>query len=306
MIGAATAAVQPANAQAPGEWGSPVIDVHLHFKPNDGNFEHIEGSGVTVANLLTPAASDDQARAAISAHRGRYVRFTTADITKPDGFDQMRHSIKAGALGLGEIKFHLAVDGPEMRRVYELAAEFHVPVTIHFQEDKPGEGEFTTPFRTLPAMIGAYPSTTFIGHANAFWANISADVPPNTAYPKGKIVPGGLTDRMLSEFPNLYADLSANSGRNALGRDPDFAARFLERHRDKLMFGSDCPCRDGHGAGQVSQEPLIKGKCVARETLTALKQLASPDLFRQIVWENAQKVLRLPAVDDRVRNRVRD
>jgi predicted TIM-barrel fold metal-dependent hydrolase len=100
---------------------------------------------------------------------------------------------------------------------------------------------------------------------------------------------------MLSEFPNLYADLSANSGRNALGRDPEFAAAFLDRHQNKLMFGCDCPCKDGHGAGQVSQEPLIKGKCVARETLTALKQLASPAVFRRIVWENGHRLLKLKA-----------
>ena len=34
-----------------------------------------------------------------------------------------------------------------------------------------------------------YPKTSFIGHANAFWANISADVPdgvaPNTTLLKG-------------------------------------------------------------------------------------------------------------------------
>ena len=100
---------------------------------------------------------------------------------------------------------------------------------------------------------------------------------------------------MLSEFPNLHADMSANSGRNALGRDPDFAAAFLVRHQDKLMFGSDCPCRDGHGAGQVSQEPLIRNKCVARETLTALRQLAAPDVFRKIVWTNAHQLLKINA-----------
>jgi predicted TIM-barrel fold metal-dependent hydrolase len=170
-----------------------------------------------------------------------------------------------------------------------------VPVTIHFQEDAPVSGEYAAPFRRLPDMIRAYPKTRFIGHANAFWANISADVPPNTAYPTGKVKPGGLTDRMLSDFPNLYADLSANSGRNALGRDPDFAAKFLARHQNKLMFGCDCPCRDGHGAGQVSREPLIRGKCVARETLTALKQLTSPEVFRKITWENGHRLLKIQA-----------
>lgn len=273
------------------EWGTPVLDMHLHFRGDDGNFAHIEGSGVTVANLLTPAASAEDARAAAVKHAGRYVRSVTADITKPGGIEALRACVKNGAVGLGEIKFTVAVDGPEMRSVYELAGELGAPVTIHFQEDS--SGSFTAPLKGLPAMLKAYPKTTFVGHANAFWANISADVPAGEAYPTGKVKPGGLTDRMLGDYPNLLADLSANSGRNALGRDPEFAAGFLARHRGKLMFGSDCPCRDGHGAGQVSQAPLIRGKCVARETLTALKELTTPELFRQIVWENGRKLLKV-------------
>jgi predicted TIM-barrel fold metal-dependent hydrolase len=290
---ASSGAAQNSLAQPANEWGSPVLDIHLHLKPNDGNFGHIEGSGTTKAVLLTPADQDEVAKAAIARHPGRYVRFVRADITKPGAIEAMRKCLKDGALGLGEVKYHVKVDGPEMRGVYELASEFDVPVTIHFQEDAPDTGEFTTPFKSLPAMIRAYPKTKFIGHANAVWANISSDVPSNTAYPTGKIKPGGLTDRMLAEFPNLFADLSANSGRNALGRDPEFAAAFLERHQNKLIFGCDCPCKDGHGAGQVSQAPLIKGKCVARETLTALKQLSTAPVFRKIVWDNGHRLLKL-------------
>jgi uncharacterized protein len=288
---AAAATASRILAQPAGEWGSPVLDMHLHFRGNDANFAHIEGCGVTMANLLTPAAQDGGAREAMTKHPGRYIRFVSANITQPEGIDQLRGCIKEGARGLGEIKFRVAVDSPEMRRVYELAAEMNVPVTIHFEEDS--SGSFTAPLKGLPAMMKAYPKTVFIGHANAFWANVSADVPEGVPYPGGKVKPGGLTDRMLSDFSNLHADLSANSGRNALGRDPDFAAAFLVRHQDKLMFGSDCPCRDGHGAGQVSQEPLIRNKCVARETLTALKQLSAPDVFRKITWENARQLLKL-------------
>jgi hypothetical protein len=61
------------------------------------------------------------------------------------------------------------------------------------------------------------------------------------------------------------------------------------------MFGSDCPCTDGAGTGQVSREPLIAGKCVARETLTALKQMTSPELFRKITWTNGTRLLHLSA-----------
>jgi hypothetical protein len=90
-----------------------------------------------------------------------------------------------------------------------------------------------------------------------------------------------------------YGDFSANSGRNFLERYKDLAAKFIERHRAKLMFGCDCSCRDGHGAGQGSKQPLIVGKCVARETLTALKQLTSPELFHQITWLNGTELIKI-------------
>ncbi|MEZ5356852.1 MAG: hypothetical protein R2762_29795 [Bryobacteraceae bacterium] len=177
-----------------------------------------------------------------------------------------------------------------MRAVYDLATELRIPVLMHFQEvpQVPGEAGYNTGLARFAAILKAYPKTTFIGHADFFWANISADVPRDVPYPTGRVKPGGITDRLLAEFPNLHGDLSANSARNALNRDPDFAAGFLERHRAKLMFGCDCSCSDGRGTGQRSTQPLIKGKCVARETLTAIRALA-PGAFRQIVWENGSK-----------------
>jgi predicted TIM-barrel fold metal-dependent hydrolase len=140
-------------------------------------------------------------------------------------------------------------------------------------------------------VLRAYPKTTFIGHGQSWWAHISAEVSNETGYPPGKVNPGGLTDRVLADYPNIYGDLSANSGRNALTRDEEFSADFLVRHRRKLIFGSDCSCRNGRDDGQSNG--TLKGKCIARETLTALQRLAAPDLFRTIVWENATKLLKI-------------
>ncbi len=290
------------DAQTESSWGSPILDIHLHF--SDSNLDHINGCGVAKAVLLTPVSVDDQAKAKMAKYPDRFVRFTRADITMPDAIDGMHQAVKNGAIGLGEIKFKLPLDGPEMRRVYDLAAELSVPVLIHFQEVEhfAGEGLFSTGFTRLPAILKAYPKTIFIGHADYFWANISAVLPGDVAYPTGKVKPGGLTDRMLSDYPNLYGDLSANSGRNALARDPEFTSRFLVQHQSKLMFGSDCSCKDGHGAGQASKEPLIWGKCVARETLAALKELAAPEVFRKITWGNGVKLLGLEASNSRARN----
>ena len=252
----------------------------------------MDGCGVAKAIILGAASTQERTKGRMIKAPGRMKVFASVDVKRPGAIDTLRAAVKAGAIGLGELKSMVASDGPEMRKVYELAAELQVPVLLHFQDGPAGQ-VFNEGIQRFGAILKAYPKTTFIGHANSFWANISTDAPANIAYPIGKVKQGGVTDHLLSEFPNLYGDLSANSGRNSLGRDPDFAARFLERHAGKLMFGSDCPCRDGAGAGQVSKEEWIKDKCVARETLTALKQLTTPALFKRITWSNGAKLLKV-------------
>jgi len=44
---------------------------------------------------------------------------------------------------------------------------------------------------------------------------------------------------MLHQYPNLYADLSAGSGLNALKRDPAFAGEFLLEFQDRVMYARD-------------------------------------------------------------------
>ena len=43
----------------------------------------------------------------------------------------------------------------------------------------------------------------------------------------------------MDRFPNLYGDLSAGSGANAISRDPEFGRAFLIRRADRLLFGTD-------------------------------------------------------------------
>jgi len=300
------AAVLPAFArQAPaaGEWGSPVFDLHFHLRPEPAsNLAHVDGAGITKANLLTRAPALDRVKAMDAAAPGRFTWFSSYDVTRPDAEQVLTQAVKDGAQGFGELKFHVAADGPELRRLYALAAELKVPLLIHFQEvdHVPNEGTWSTGYaRTFASILKEYPKTTFIGHADAFWANVSADYQNQAAYPTGPIVRGGVTDKWLADFPNLFGDLSANSGNNAMSRDPEFTADFLKRHQDKLIFGSDCGCTDGHGGG-VSQgnnptAARMAGKCVARETLGLLKRSTSPDVFQKIVWGNAHKLLRIPA-----------
>jgi uncharacterized protein len=292
----ASAAVVRAQ-NAPSEWGNPVMDFHHHWRrPVEANLAHMDGAGIAKSLLLTDVSQDAESAA---MPKDRFARFTSANVAQAArldaNIDALRKSVAAGSLGFGEMKSQVEVDGPEMRRVYALAAELGVPVHLHFQEvtQQTSVGTYNRGLKRFPALLKEFPKTIFIGHADNFWANASADVPSDDAYPSGPIKPGGLTDRMLADHENLWADLAAYSGRNFLARDTGFAADFLKRYQNKLLFGSDCFCQDGKGKGQTNPFPLMKDKCIARETLTALKQLTAPDVFKKVTWDNAHRLLRL-------------
>ncbi len=297
----AAAAAQRLTAQSDLPWGGPVLDTHLHLRSDaDACFTHMQGCGVTRAVLLTPAAGQERAKAEIERRPGSFVRSVATDPAQPDAGRILRNALKGGAVSIGELKYHLALDSPEMRRVYDIAAEMQVPVMMHIQTFPHFEGElpYNTGYTQFDKMLRAYPKTSFVGHGDLFWAHISADVPTDRGYPSGPIKAGGLTDRWLSDFPNLYADMSANSGNNALSRDPDFSKGFIVRHKTKLIFGSDCSCADGHGTG-ISQNnnpeaSRLAGKCVARETLSVLQRSTSPEIFRAVTWDNGIRLFRIP------------
>jgi uncharacterized protein len=278
-------------------WGGPVLDTHLHLRGDpDACFTHIQGCGVTNAVLLTRAPDEDKAKEEMAKRPSVFARSVATDPAQPGADEVIRKAIQGGAVSVGELKYHLALDSPEMRRVFEICAEMQVPVMMHIQNFPhfPGELPYNTGYPQFDKVLRAYPKTNFIGHGDLFWAHISAEVPTDRGYPSGPIKPGGLTDKFLSDFPNLYADMSANSGNNALSRDADFSRDFIVRHRSKLIFGSDCACADGKGAG-ISQgnnpeASRLAGKCVARATLGLLKGLTSPEIFRQITWENGVRI----------------
>ncbi len=43
----------------------------------------------------------------------------------------------------------------------------------------------------------------------------------------------------MRKYPNLYGDISAGSGCNALTRDPEYAVKFMTEFQDRLLFGLD-------------------------------------------------------------------
>jgi uncharacterized protein len=105
------------------------------------------------------------------------------------------------------------------------------------------------------------------------------------------VKPGGLTDKLLGDHANMYADLSAGSGLNAITRDQEFYRGFIARHSAKLLWGSDCDCHDGKGGG------IRSGFCLAEQSLALLRKLA-PDAatYRRIIYGNSAKLLKLKQI----------
>jgi predicted TIM-barrel fold metal-dependent hydrolase len=272
----------------------PILDMHQHMRYNGRTdrqlLEHqaYHGVGTTVLlpgdGWMLAFVGDNASCAAFEKqHPDRFRRFACCDSAESRTPDVLLGNIRRGALGIGELKFHVAVDSPEMHRVYKLAEEMRVPVLLHFEYET-----YNTGFERFESILKAYPRVTFIGHAQTWWGNISADLDALDLYPKGPVKPGGLTDRLLADYHNIYGDLSADSGLNALTRDAGFAREFLRRHGRKLVWGSDCDCRDGLGGGTQD------GYCIAGRSLAALRELVpDPAAFRRIVYDNGAALLGL-------------
>ena len=145
-----------------------------------------------------------------------------------------------GVMGLGELKIAgYAVDDPKCMAIYAACAEVGMPVLIHIDHkncyDEPG-------LPHLENVLKNFPQHTFVGHAQGWWASISNDLEKREdlgGRPDTPVVPGGAIQRLMDSYPNLYGDLAASSGLNAITRDPAYTLKFFEKYQDRLMFGTD-------------------------------------------------------------------
>jgi predicted TIM-barrel fold metal-dependent hydrolase len=228
---------------------------------------------------LAPGAGGNQSAMDLARkYPDGFVFFANSVPDNPNARAEIEKFLKAGAIGIGEQKFAFECDSELMQRIYAIAHERQIPILLHFQH-----GAFNMGIERFYKMVEKYPKAKFIGHAQTWWGNIDRKHDQTVMYPKGPVIPGGITDRLLSNYPNVYADTSAGSGLNALLRDEDHARAFLARHQDKLMFGSDCS--DSVGSGP---------QCSGSQCIAALKRLApSGDVAQKIFHQNAVRILKI-------------
>jgi hypothetical protein len=190
-----------------------------------------------------------------------------------------------GCRGLGEVLPKMEFDDPRCLNLYRQAGEFDLPIIFDMQDRPHGYGlrdSFGLP--RLERALQQCPESIFVGHGPTFWAEISGEVPSDnrSSYPPGPVAPGGAVPRLMREYANLWADISAGSGHNALTRDPAFGVEFLDEFQDKLMFGTDS-CRRSDLDEVWMTVDLIRD-------LRANEKL-SEDALEKIEWRNASELL---------------
>jgi predicted TIM-barrel fold metal-dependent hydrolase len=268
-----------------------VIDIHQHTnysgRSNEDLIAHQHQMGVTKTVLLpagskyglaASAGGNDTVVELARQHPAEFVYFANELPDIPETRKVLEKYLKGGAIGIGEQKFPVECDSKSIDLVAEIAREFGVPVLMHFQDKAYNLG-----FERFHKVLERHPKVSFIGHAQTWWGNIDRNHDRNVMYPKTRVTPGGITDRLLSDYANMYGDLSAGSGLNALLRDEDRAREFLDRHQNKLMYGSDCNDRDGQGE-----------RCSGSKQLAAIRRLApNQPAVRKILYANAARLLRI-------------
>jgi predicted TIM-barrel fold metal-dependent hydrolase len=269
----------------------PVIDIHQHTPYSTRTAEelvrHQQTMGVAKTVLLPAGRAyslavgiggNEAALALVRQYPGQYYFFANELPDIPETRATLEKYLKLGAIGIGEQKFHVVCDGPAMQLVAAVAQEYDVPVLMHFEH-----GVYNLEYERFPNLLRRFPKVNFIGHAQTFWANIDKGHVQTILYPRTKVTAGGWTDRWLADYPNFYGDLSAGSGLNALQRDEEHAREFLQRHQDKLLYGSDCNDRMGRGGG-----------CSGWQQMEMIRKLApDPAVRRKIFHDNAARIMRL-------------
>ena len=287
-ITAAAAGCATAPSAEPAE---PVIDIHQHTnyhgRSDAGLVAHQARMGATTTVLLpagryygldAQCGGNDSCKALAEKHPDTFIYFANELPYLNEAKNVITRYLQQGARGIGEQKFRVLADSGYLERMAAIAREFNVPILLHFWD-----GDYNMELQRFHRILEKYPSVNFIGHAQSWWGHIDAAHNPKVLYPKGKVAPGGLTEKLLSDYPNMFGDLSAGSGLNALTRDPEFTRGFFERQQDKLLFGSDCQDLEG-----------TLEKCTGARILKAVRDFApSAAVRRKILHANAKKLLRL-------------
>ena len=289
------------------------IDIHAHafktpFLQIDGRapfptpeqlIEHYDKIGVEQAVLLPavgpefyPGQTNEEILEIVERFSGRFIPFCNihprAINNSPTAplSDLFKKYKDKGCKGVGEVTANMPFNDPYMLNFFKHVEIAEMPLTFHIAQcidntygiyDEPG-------LPLLEETLQKFPGINFLGHSQCFWTEMSPlrDINDREIYPEFPINEEGAVPKLMRKYPNLYGDLSAGSGCNALTRDPEYAVKFMTEFQDRLLFGLDICCPPENTPALVNF--VIKMKDSGKISL---------DIFNKIAKENAVKLLKL-------------
>jgi len=251
-----------------------IIDSHQHTNWHGKNCDAVvadmDRAGIDVSWLLTWEVPEDEydrhydfcfdprrvgmpfedVLFACQKYPQRFVAGYAPDPRRPNAIERLESAVKMHGIRVyGELKLRILFDDPDVVHMFRACGNLGLPVVFHIDiplKERPKLPQrdywYCVDIDRLETVLKLCPETNFIGHAPGFWRHISGDgYTDEGAYPKVEATPGGRVPELLSKYKNLYADLSAGSGLNALTRGPEGRGRkFLIEFQDKLLYGRDC------------------------------------------------------------------
>ena len=241
------------------------IALHLHLPPfqiprlgklnlasGKNMLPHLEELGIGKGVLMSsaegglPFGTNKANRKICQKFPDRYSWMCAVDPKgKEPVYDRLARFKSQGAIGVGELTCNRRLDDPFLQELFAAAEKLELPVTIHMSPevgysygvvDDPG-------LPLLETVLAKFPDLKILGHSQTFWIEMSADAPRDkegrNSWGDGPVVPGGRAPELFEKYPNLYGDLSANSGSRAIMRDEAFGLAFLEKYADRLFFATD-------------------------------------------------------------------
>lgn len=226
-----------------------------------------------------------------TATAGRLVPFCNIDprgmTNAPDAplIEWLEHYKARGCKGVGEVMPNLPFEDPRCQNLFRHTQTAGLPLTFDISARIGGDyGFYDDPgLPQLENTLRRFPDLKIFGHGPAFWAEIGPlETPADRAgYPSYSFSSEGVVPKLFRRYPNLYGDLSANSGFNALARNPQYAVEFIQQFQDRLMYGTDICTADARlPLARFLQDLCDQGRI-------------APEVFAKVARENAVRLLEL-------------
>jgi len=279
--------------------GPPRLDGRVAYATPEYLIERYDKLGIEQAVLLpgvspecsTVPQSNQEIQEICEKYPDRFIPFCNVDPraltnSADSPLDHLLGYYKdQGFKGIGEVTANLPISDPLVQNLFKHAEKVGLPLTFHLAGKIGGiYGLYDDPgLPQLERSLERFPKLKFFAHSQTFWAEMGRLKTPadRFGYPDYPIDEEGVVPTLFRRYENLYGDLSAGSGYNALARDKEYAVQFLNEFQDRLMFGTDICAPD-------TPTPLVDFLLELRD-----EKLISEEVFRKVAKENAQRILDL-------------